>query len=233
MILWDGLVCRVNFIHVTMSTGGRIRRPCITALWPWSCHLWGRNHYFSKGAVGLFVWCGPRVLYGACGRMLRARWSVYACECECTLLCMWHGRGTSVKGPPGQTFGCPWQCTPGGAGLVQGPLRVLHSPGQKLGPSWKMWIQWLLCPKPRDMPSEKSDLCWESDCVFEPLLLSLAVRGKEWLSAWEEMEWVIAGVGWRSVLTGGVYRWGGVGGGVTQEERHGAVLLHLTLNTTN
>ena len=28
------------------------------------------------------------------------------------------------------------------------------------------------------MPSEKSDLCRESDCVFEPLLLSLAVRGK-------------------------------------------------------
>lgn len=28
------------------------------------------------------------------------------------------------------------------------------------------------------MPSEKSDLCRESDCVFELLLLSLAVRGQ-------------------------------------------------------
>lgn len=66
-----------------MSTGGRVCRPCTTALWPSSCHLWGWNHYFSNGAVGLFVWCGLRVLYGACGRMLRARWSVYACECVC------------------------------------------------------------------------------------------------------------------------------------------------------
>lgn len=39
------------------------------------------------------------------------------------------------------------------------------------------------------------------------------------------------GVGWRSVLTGGVYRWGGRV--VTQEQRHKALLLHLTLNTTN
>lgn len=67
-------------------------------------------------------------------------------------------------------------------GLVglQGRLRVLHSLGQKPWPSWKMWIQWLLCPKPRDMPSEKSDLCRKSECVFEPLLLSLAVWGKKW-----------------------------------------------------
>ncbi len=36
------------------------------------------------------------------------------------------------------------------------------------------------------------------------------------------------GVGWRSVLTGGVYRWG-----FTQEERHEALLVQLTLNTTN
>lgn len=66
-----------------MSTGGRVCRPCITALWPSNCHLWGWNHYFSKGAVGLFVWCGLRVLYGACGRMLRARWIVYASEYAC------------------------------------------------------------------------------------------------------------------------------------------------------
>lgn len=33
------------------------------APWPWSCHLWGQNHYFSKGAAGLSVWCGPGVLY--------------------------------------------------------------------------------------------------------------------------------------------------------------------------
>lgn len=40
--------------------------------------------------------------------------------------------------------------------------------------------------------------------------------------------WVRVGVGWRSVLTGGVYRWG-----CTQEERHVALLLQPTLNTTN
>lgn len=32
---------------------------------PWSCHLWGQSHYFSKGAAGLSVWCGPGVLYTA------------------------------------------------------------------------------------------------------------------------------------------------------------------------
>lgn len=50
-------------------------------------------------------------------------------------------------------------------------------PGQKPWPSWKMWIQRLLCLKPRDMPSEKSDLCWKSDGVFE--VLFLAVWGKK------------------------------------------------------
>lgn len=42
------------------------------------------------------------------------------------------------------------------------------------------------------------------------------------------MEWGQVGVGWRSVLTGEVNRWG-----VTQEEQHEALLLHLTLSTTN
>lgn len=125
------------FSLLFMSTGGKVCRPCITALWPSSCHLWGQNHYFSKGAVGPFVWCGLGLLYRAMRENVEGK-----VECVCTwmclrtLSCMWHGRGRPVKGLPGQTFRCPWQCTPGGAGLVKGPLRVLRSPGQKLGPIW-------------------------------------------------------------------------------------------------
>lgn len=63
------------------------------------------------------------------------------------------------------------------------------------------------------MPSEKSDLCRESDCVFEPLLQSLAVRGVSGGGKGRG-----GGRGWRSVLTGGVDRWE-----ITQDEPHKAL----------
>lgn len=66
-----------------------------------------------------------------CRRMLRARWSVCVHMCLRALQCMWRCGGTAVKALLGQTFGCPWQCTLGGAGLLKGPLRVLLFHGTK------------------------------------------------------------------------------------------------------
>lgn len=199
LIFGDILVCRVNSIHVTLSTGGRVCRPCIAALWPSNCHLWGRNHYFSKGAVGLFVWCGLRVLYGSCGRMLRARWSMYACECVCALSCVWHGRGTSVKGPPGQTFGCPWQCTPGGAGLVQGPLPSPPFPRTKARAQLKDVNSVAFVPKAqRHAEWEIWPLVRVRLCFWTPL----AVSGSSGQRVSERMGGDGVGVRWRGVESG-------------------------------
>lgn len=87
------------------------------------------------------------------------------------------------------------------------------------------------------VPKAQRHAEWEiwplPDCVFELPLLSRAVQGKEWVSEWEEMEWVRAVAGWSvegggSVLTGGVYRWR-----FAREEQHQEVPPHLTLNTTH
>lgn len=50
------------------------------APWPWSCHLWGQNHYFSKGAAGLSVWCGPGVLYATMRENVEGK---VECVCVC------------------------------------------------------------------------------------------------------------------------------------------------------
>lgn len=85
----------------------------------------------------------------------------------------WTGRGDCdmaglhpSKGCRGQTFSCPWPRTPGGAGLMAARSKHLAPPGQKPAPSWKMWIEGLLCLGPGAMRSEKTDLCWELDCVW-------------------------------------------------------------------
>lgn len=70
----------------------------------------------------------------------------------------------------GQTFSCPCLRTPGGAGLMAARSKRLARAGQKPAPAWKMWIEGLLCPRPGAMWSEKSDLCWELDCVWTLLL---------------------------------------------------------------
>lgn len=63
---------------------------------------------------------------GVCVRM----WA-----CLRALPFMWRGGGTAVKELLGQTFGCPWQCTLGGTGLLKGPLRVLLFRGTKASAS--------------------------------------------------------------------------------------------------
>lgn len=85
----------------------------------------------------------------------------------------WAGRGDCdmaglhpSKGCRGQTFSCPWPRTPGGAGLMAARSKHLALPGQKPAPSWKMWIEGLLCLGLGGMRSEKTDLCWELDCVW-------------------------------------------------------------------
>lgn len=130
----DISVCRVDAIHVHGREGLSSMHYSPLAL---KLPSLGVKPLLFKRSCGAFrlmwsegiVWCMRENVEGKVDCV---------CEwvCVCAPPCVWHGRGTSVKGLPGQTFGCPWQCTPGGAGLVKGPLRVLHSPGQKLGPSW-------------------------------------------------------------------------------------------------
>lgn len=79
------------------------------------------------------------------------------------------------------------------------------------------------------MPSEKSDLCWESDCVFEPLLLSAALRGQRASEAKREAKGG-AGVGAsrRVECTGG-----GGGGGENRERRSGSFCGQLQTQQIN
>lgn len=85
------------------------------------------------------------------------------------------------KGCRGQTFSCPWPRTPGGAGLMSARSKRLAPPGQKPAPSWKMWIEGLLCLGPRAMRSEKTDLCWELDCVWTLSLSQPVGRHTDWV----------------------------------------------------
>lgn len=113
-----------------MSTGGRVCHPCITAPWPSSCHLLGRNHYFSKGAVGLFVWCGPGVLYIAMRENVEGK---VECVCVrvCALPCVWHGRGYTSQRAVGPDVWLPLTVHSRGCWSGEGPAPSLPFPGTK------------------------------------------------------------------------------------------------------
>lgn len=73
---------------------------------PRAAIFWGETITFQKELWGFSFDVGRGYCILQCGRMLRARWSVCACECvHCRARDM--VGGTPVKGPSGQTFGCP------------------------------------------------------------------------------------------------------------------------------
>lgn len=91
-----------------MSTGGRVCRPCITAFWTLELPSLGAKPLLFKRSCGAFrlmwhegiVWCMRENVEGKVE-------CVCVWACVRALLCMWHGRGTSVKGPLGPDVWLP------------------------------------------------------------------------------------------------------------------------------